>query len=175
MRRKFTSIAAIAAVTALVIAIAGCGGSSSSDTTASAQMGGGGGNTTGGGTNVAVSSKSAGSTIALKKTALGTFLVDPQGRTLYLFEADKTNMSNCSGACLSIWPPFTSSTKPQAASGVDAAKIGTIANNQVTYNGHPLYTYVGDQKPGDTSGEGLDQFGAKWYVLAASGDKIDND
>jgi predicted lipoprotein with Yx(FWY)xxD motif len=169
MTRKFTSLAAIAAVTAVVVAIAGCGGSSGSDTTASAQMGGGGG------TNVVVSSKSTGSTIALRKTDLGTFLVDPQGRTLYLFEADKTNMSNCSGACLSIWPPFTSSTKPQAASGVDAAKIGTIANNQVTYNGHPLYTYVGDQKPGDTSGEGLDQFGAKWYVLAASGDKIDND
>jgi predicted lipoprotein with Yx(FWY)xxD motif len=169
MTRKFTSLAAIAAVTAVVVAIAGCGGSSGSDTTASAQMGGGGG------TNVAVSSKSTGSTIALRKTDLGTFLVDPQGRTLYLFEADKTNMSNCSGACLSIWPPFTSSTKPKAGSGVDASKIGTIANNQVTYNGHPLYTYVGDQKPGDTSGEGLDQFGAKWYVLAASGDKIDND
>ena len=81
-------------------------------------------------------------------------------------------MSNCSGACQSAWPPLTSGGKPTAGSGVNAAMIGTIAQGQVTYNGHPLYTYAGDQKPGDTNGQNLDQFGAEWYVLSPAGDKI---
>ena len=171
MRRRL--LIPIAAIVAVAAVISGCGGSSSSSTTSSPQASG-----SAGGSTTAASASGAGATgsaVDLKKTDLGTFLVDSQGRTLYLFEADKPNMSNCSGACLSIWPAFTSNAKPTAGSGVDAAKLGTIANQQVTYNGHPLYYYAGDQKPGDTMGEGLNQFGAKWYVLAASGDKIDND
>jgi predicted lipoprotein with Yx(FWY)xxD motif len=118
------------------------------------------------------------SAVELRSTPLGRILVDAKGRTLYLFEADKANMSNCSGACLSIWPALTSQWKPKAAGGALAAKVGTIAatggRQQVTYAGHPLYYYAGDQKPGDTAGQGLNQFGAAWYVLAASGNKIDN-
>ena len=71
-----------------------------------------------------------------------------------------------------------SAAKPNATGGALAAKIGTIpasgGNGVVTYNGHPLYYYVGDQKPGDTKGQGLNQFGAGWYVLAPTGNKIDN-
>jgi predicted lipoprotein with Yx(FWY)xxD motif len=118
------------------------------------------------------------SAIEVRSTRLGKILVDAKGRTLYLFEADRRNMSNCSGACLSIWPPLTSGTKPQAGAGARAAKIATITANgrkrQVTYNGHPLYFYAGDQKPGDTTGQGLNQFGAEWYVLAPTGNKVDN-
>ena len=118
------------------------------------------------------------SAIRVRTTSLGKVLVDAKGRTLYLFEADKPNKSNCSGACLSIWPPLTSAAKPNATGGALAAKIGTISasggKRLVTYSGHPLYYYVGDQKPGDTKGQGLNQFGAKWYVLAPSGNKIDN-
>jgi predicted lipoprotein with Yx(FWY)xxD motif len=114
----------------------------------------------------------------LRSTSLGKVLVDDQGRTLYLFEADKGDMSNCSSACLSIWPALSSTGKPQAHGGVLAAKIGTVAGSagkqQVTYNGHPLYYYAGDQKPGDINGQGLNQFGAAWYVLGANGNKIDN-
>jgi predicted lipoprotein with Yx(FWY)xxD motif len=106
-------------------------------------------------------------------------LVDAHGRTLYLFEADKTNVSNCSSACLSLWPPLDASAKPQAKNGVLASKIGLIrgagGKNQVAYNGHPLYYYAPDQSPGDTQGQGLNQFGAKWYVLATTGNKIDHD
>jgi predicted lipoprotein with Yx(FWY)xxD motif len=106
-------------------------------------------------------------------------LVDAHGRTLYLFEADKPNMSNCSSACLSIWPPLDASAKPQAKDGAVASKIGLIpgagGKSQVTYAGHPLYYYAPDQKPGDTQGQGLNQFGAKWYVLATTGNKIDRD
>jgi predicted lipoprotein with Yx(FWY)xxD motif len=120
----------------------------------------------------------AGAALDLRRTSLGNVLVDAHGRSLYLFEADKRDMSNCSGACLSIWPALTSSGKPQAHGGVLASKIGTIAaaggKRQVTYNSHPLYYYAGDQKAGDTTGQGLNQFGAEWYVLGANGDKIDN-
>jgi predicted lipoprotein with Yx(FWY)xxD motif len=120
----------------------------------------------------------ADSAVRVRTTSLGKVLVDAKGRTLYLFEADKPNKSNCSGACLTIWPPLTSAAKPNATGGALAAKIGTISasggKRLVTYNGHPLYYYVGDQKPGDTKGQGLNQFGAKWYVLAPSGNKIDN-
>jgi predicted lipoprotein with Yx(FWY)xxD motif len=118
------------------------------------------------------------SAIELRSTPLGKILVDAKGRTLYLFEADKPNMSNCSGACLSLWPALTSHGQPKADGGGLAAKIGTISatggKRQVTYNGHPLYYYAGDQNPGDTTGQGLKQFGAEWYVLAATGNKIDN-
>jgi predicted lipoprotein with Yx(FWY)xxD motif len=114
----------------------------------------------------------------LRRSSLGKVLVDEKGRTLYLFEADKGDMSNCSSACLSIWPALSSAGKPQAHGGVLAAKIGTIAGSagkqQVTYNGHPLYYYAGDQKPGEINGQGLNQFGAAWYVLGADGNKIDN-
>lgn len=115
--------------------------------------------------------------VNVRSTPLGRILVDARGRSLYLFEADKRNQSNCSGACLSAWPALTSGSKPPGRSGTVAAKLGTIAAaggaRQVTYNGHPLYHYAGDQKAGDTTGQGLDQFGAEWYVLSPAGDKID--
>jgi len=125
-----------------------------------------------------VTPQAAGASIGLHKAALGRYLVDARGRALYLFEADQPNKSNCTGACLSIWPAFTVTTKPKAARGVSATKIATIraagGKRQVTYAGHPLYRYVADHKPGDTTGQGLDQFGAEWYVLAAGGGKIDH-
>jgi predicted lipoprotein with Yx(FWY)xxD motif len=118
-------------------------------------------------------------TVMTRQTSLGRILVDGKGRTLYLFEADKPNMSTCSGACASIWPLDTTGGKPAAATGASAARLGTIAGpggkREITYNGWPLYYYAGDRKPGDTAGQGLDQFGAKWYVVAPSGHKIDND
>jgi predicted lipoprotein with Yx(FWY)xxD motif len=104
-------------------------------------------------------------------------LVDGKGRTLYLFEKDKGSASSCTGACASIWPPLTAADSV-AGPGVSAAKLGAIkradGKTEVTYAGHPLYTYAGDAKAGDTRGQGLDQFGAEWYVLAPSGHKIDN-
>src|SRR3954447_9054231 len=87
------------------------------------------------------SKAAASSTISTRSTPLGKVLVDAQGRTLYLFEADKPDVSNCSGACQSLWPPLTSNAEPQARGGVVAARIGTTmagAKHQVTYNGHPL-------------------------------------
>jgi predicted lipoprotein with Yx(FWY)xxD motif len=178
--KRFIPIFVIVAIAALVIAITS-GGSSKAHKAAQtgAQTGAQAGSGPYGGRQAAgPPAASVGSAIALRDTKLGKILVDAKGRSLYLFEADKPNMSNCSGACQSLWPPLTSNAKPQAKGGVLAAKIGTTtggAKQQVTYNGHPLYYYAGDQKPGDTTGQGLNQFGAAWYVLAATGNKIDND
>jgi predicted lipoprotein with Yx(FWY)xxD motif len=166
--KRLIPLFVLAGIVALVVALSSGG---SKNQSANAHAGG----AYGGKSNAAAP---AGAAIDVRATALGRTLVDARGRTLYLFEADKPNVSNCSGACLSIWPPLTSGAKPQAKGGVLAAKIGTISSTggkqQVTYGGHPLYYYVGDQKPGDTKGQGLNQFGAEWYVLAPTGNKIDH-
>lgn len=108
---------------------------------------------------------------------LGTILVDANGRTLYLFEADKSTQSTCNGACAAAWPPLLTSGGPTAGGSAKPGLLGTTKRSdgktQVTYNGHPLYGYAGDSKPGDTNGEGLNQFGAGWYVLNVSGEKVD--
>jgi predicted lipoprotein with Yx(FWY)xxD motif len=128
----------------------------------------------------AYGSGSSAAKVGTRHTSLGTVLVDARGRTLYLFEKDKTKKSTCSGACAANWPPLTTSGTPKASGGVNAHKLGTTKRSdgktQVTYNGHPLYTFVIDNnKPGSTKGEGVNAFGAKWYVVGTNGKKIDND
>jgi predicted lipoprotein with Yx(FWY)xxD motif len=106
-------------------------------------------------------------------------LADAKGRTLYLFEKDKGPMSSCYGACAAVWPPLTSHGKAMGGTGIAAAKLGASRRTDgtaiVTYGGHPLYTYAGDTRRGDVKGQGLDQFGAEWYVVAPNGHKIDED
>ena len=106
-------------------------------------------------------------------------LVDGKGRALYLWEADTNGMSTCSGACAAAWPPVTVSGAAQAGSGVTQSLLGTVkradGTEQVTYNGHPLYYFVGDTGPGMAKGQGSNDFGAGWYVLNAKGSKIDDD
>jgi predicted lipoprotein with Yx(FWY)xxD motif len=118
-------------------------------------------------------------TVKTRHGKLGTFLVAGNGRTLYLFEKDKTSKSTCSGQCAQFWPPLLTSGKAKAGGKAKASLFGTTRRSdgklQVTYKGHPLYTFSQDAKPGDTMGEGFNAFGAKWYVLAPSGKKIDND
>jgi predicted lipoprotein with Yx(FWY)xxD motif len=118
-------------------------------------------------------------TVKTRHGKLGTFLVGGNGRTLYLFEKDKTSKSTCSGQCAQFWPPLLTSGKPKAAGGAKASLFGTTRRSdgklQATYKGHPLYYFSQDAKPGDTMGEGFNAFGAKWYVLAPSGKKIDRD
>src|SRR5437763_6715824 len=118
----------------------------------------------------------AASAISIKQTSLGPTLVDANGRTLYLFEADRPNVSTLSAAGQAVWPPFTATTTPRALSGAVAGRIATVTQAggaaQVTYKGHPLYYYVGDHSPGQTSGQGLNQFGALWYVLGPGGNAV---
>jgi predicted lipoprotein with Yx(FWY)xxD motif len=119
----------------------------------------------------------AGALVSVRKTALGSILVNARGRTLYLFEKDRNGLSMCSSACTAYWPPLTSRAAPRAGSGVHKTllTLGKAHNGvrQVLYAGHPLYTFVGDKRAGQTSGEGLTNFGGGWYAIAASGQKID--
>ena len=109
----------------------------------------------------------------------GKVLVGSNGRTLYLFEADKNGTSTCSGACAAGWPPDTVKGTPQAGSGVKQSLLSTIkrpdGTKQITYNGHPLYYFAGDTSAGDANGQGSKAFGADWYVVNASGGKVDTD
>jgi predicted lipoprotein with Yx(FWY)xxD motif len=106
-------------------------------------------------------------------------LVDGKGRALYLWEADTNGTSTCTGACAAAWPPVTVSGTAQAGSGVTQSLLGTVkradGTEQVTYNHHPLYYFVGDTGPGMAKGQDSKAFGADWYVLNAKGSKIDDD
>src|SRR5205823_697777 len=84
--------------------------------------------------------------------------------------------SACTGACAAAWPPLRVTGQPTVASGVTGSLVGTTSrsdgNPQVTYNGHPLYLYVGDQKAGDTNGQGVSAFGGAWFTLSPTGDQV---
>jgi len=120
---------------------------------------------------------SKGALVALRSTALGNVLVNAHGHTLYLFEKDMHGKSACYGACATSWPPLISPAKPRPARGVRASLLGVTKRSdgkrQVTYAGHPLYTFIADKKAGQTSGEGLMSFGAAWDSLAASGRAVE--
>jgi predicted lipoprotein with Yx(FWY)xxD motif len=111
--------------------------------------------------------------VKTRTTKYGQILVDTQGRTLYLFEKDNGMSSTCSGSCASYWPPVPVAGRPQASGGAMASSIAVLTRSggqkQLTYAGNPLYYFVGDHKAGQTTGQGIDQFGAKWYVLDPTG------
>ena len=114
--------------------------------------------------------------ITTKQGKLGTILAyGPKRLTVYLFEADNGGASSCSGECASVWPAV--SGHPQASGQAVASHLGTVTRadgtTQVTYNGHPLYLYSRDKDDGDAYGQGLKSFGASWYVVAPSGNKVD--
>jgi predicted lipoprotein with Yx(FWY)xxD motif len=117
--------------------------------------------------------------VSTAKTNLGKVIVNGSGRTLYLFEKDKRGKSACSGACATYWPPLITHGKPMAAAGAKQALLGTIkrsnGSRQVTYAGHPVYTYLLDTKRGQTRGEGSKLFGAGWDALTPGGKKIESD
>jgi predicted lipoprotein with Yx(FWY)xxD motif len=148
------------ATAAVAVVAAACGGYAAPNTSTGAGAAG-----------------TAAATVAVENSKLGRILVDGSGRTLYLFEADRGADSTCSSACAQAWPPLTTNGAPQAGSGTAAPELGTTVRQdhtmQVTYHGHPLYYYVGDGRSGDLTGQALNQFGAKWYVLAPGGSKVD--
>jgi predicted lipoprotein with Yx(FWY)xxD motif len=115
-------------------------------------------------------------TLEVASSSLGQILVDSQGHTLYLFQKDSGPTSTCTGACAVAWPPLRATNQPTAGTGVNASLIGTTPRSdggpQVTYNGHPLYLFIQDQNPGDTKGQGVNAFGAKWFALSAAGNQV---
>jgi len=164
MTRLF-SLAALAVISALVLAA--CGGSSSGGSSPSS--------TTSKSADPAATSSAATVTSA-KSGSLGTFLVDGKGRALYLWDADKGAMSTCNGACATEWPPLTTNATPKAGAGVKASLLGTSKRSdgtlEVTYAGHPLYYFEGDTSAGQTTGQGSGSFGAPWWVVSPAGNAL---
>jgi predicted lipoprotein with Yx(FWY)xxD motif len=165
LRRPLVALAALAVAGVLA---AGCGGNGSGSGGGGIYGGGGPAPTGGGPTGVA--------TVTAASTKLGMILVDGSGRTLYLFEKDQPDQSACAGACAAAWPVDNSSGTPKAGSGVKASLLATITRSdnttQVTYNHHPLYYYSGDSGAGQQNGQGLNAFGAAWFVVAPAGGKV---
>jgi predicted lipoprotein with Yx(FWY)xxD motif len=114
--------------------------------------------------------------VAAASSPLGRVLVDGRGHTLYLFAKDKHGKSSCVGQCPAFWPPLVTSGKPRAAAGAKASLLGTTRRAdgrlQVTYNHHPLYTFVKDTSKGQTNGEGVNAFGAEWDALSPAGAQV---
>jgi predicted lipoprotein with Yx(FWY)xxD motif len=118
----------------------------------------------------------SGAKVKIANSRLGRILVDSKGITLYDFVKDKGTTSACYGACAALWPPLLTNGKPVAGPGVKASLLGTTkrkdGNLEVTYGGHPLYYFVTDRKPGQTTGQGVNQFGGPWWVLSPAGKEI---
>jgi predicted lipoprotein with Yx(FWY)xxD motif len=116
--------------------------------------------------------------IGVRKTSIGTILVSSSGRTLYEFTRDRRRSNSCVKIkeCSEIWPSLTTSGKPTAGPGVKASLLSTITlrsgAKQVTYAGHPLYVYVGDSRPGETSYVGEKEFGGFWYAINTAGHTV---
>ena len=120
--------------------------------------------------------KGKSATVRVAKTDLGNVLVNSKGRTLYLFQADQGTTSACSGACAAAWPPVRTSGTPKAGKGTQASLLTTSPRSdgkpQVVYNGHPLYTFQKDTKAGDTTGQGVNAFGAQWFAVNGTGNEV---
>jgi predicted lipoprotein with Yx(FWY)xxD motif len=199
MRRTYLAIGALALVGVLVIA--GCGSSSSSTSGGGAEEsgsetasegggaygGGGGGESEGSSAKeesgaepaAAAGEGAGGGAVMVIKVGnagkVGKVLVDSKGLTVYDFHKDKGTTSSCYGGCEKGWPPVLTSGKAKATGGAQASMLGTTKRKdgslQVTYNGHPLYTFVEDKKPGEANGNDVSAFGAQWYSLEASGEE----
>jgi predicted lipoprotein with Yx(FWY)xxD motif len=129
------------------------------------------------GVAVAASSPSSPAKVSVRSTSLGKVLVNGKGVTLYLFKKDKNGKSACSGTCAQAWPPLLTKGKPTGSGGAAASKLGTTrradGTTQVTYAGHPLYTFIMDKnKAGSTKGEGIVAFGAEWDAVGTNGKAI---
>jgi predicted lipoprotein with Yx(FWY)xxD motif len=194
VKRSYLAIGALALIAAMLIA--GCGGSSSSseptteaseptaaETEAPAE-GGRYGKEVGGkeeaGGKPAAEAEPAGEATPVslgEASGVGKVLVDSEGMTLYYFQKDQkgSGKSKCEGACAEAWPPLTTEGEPEAMKGVKTAMLATIeredGSTQVTYAGWPLYTFVGDTKPGEDNGTDSKAFGASWYPLHSNGQK----
>ena len=160
----------ILTIAALALGLAACANNSSSSA-------GGGGLYGGSATPSAPMAATGAAAIQTAKVpGVGTVLTNSDGVTLYLFEADTGTKSTCSGDCAANWPPVTTTGNATATMGATSSMLGTTTRDdgstQVTYNGHPLYTFVGDTGAGTDTGQGVDAFGGLWYVVNTSGDAV---
>ena len=112
--------------------------------------------------------------ISARKTSLGTLLVAGNGHTLYAFSRDSMNTDACASlnGCLQLWPMMAAHGKLTAGSGIKQSLLGTIlvrGQRQATYAGHPLYTYIGDAAPAETSYVGVSEAGGTWPAVSPGG------
>ena len=156
--RPIAVLASAAGLALAPVAIAACGGGGATASTTPAKT----------------TSKSP-TSVGTAKTALGTILVDSQGRALYLFTHDSGIASMCSDPCAAAWPPLVATSAPTVTSGANAALLGSSkradGTTQVTYNGHPLYRFVKDRNAGETNGQGVTAFGGSWFAVTVAGNQ----
>ena len=170
MRNRWWAAPIVAGAAAL---LAACGSSGSPSTSTSTPANNGA--TSSAPTTQQGNSSSASTTIMTHSTSKGTVLTNAQGKTLYWFAIDTATKSNCNGSCMQFWPPVTGPAA--AASGTTLMHgFGTITRSdgstQATYNGHPLYTYVGDTAAGQINGNGKNLSGGLWWAMTPSGAKL---
>jgi predicted lipoprotein with Yx(FWY)xxD motif len=117
-------------------------------------------------------------TVKVSNSSIGKILVGGNGHTLYMFTKDGRNKDRCVKiqGCTGTWPPVLTKGKPIARAGAKSSLLGTIklpnGNRQVTYAGHPLYTYSADVFPHQTDYIGTPQFGGTWFAVNANGGKV---
>ena len=157
LARVPVSIKLAAPLAVALLAAAACGSSGSSS-------------------GAAAGSAGSSTVITTKTSSGGSFLTNGAGRSIYLFMADSSGKSTCDSACAAAWPPVIATGQPTASGGAQASDLSTLTRTdgtkQVTYNGHPLYYFQGDTGPGMDKGQGLDNFGAKWWLVTPSGSSI---
>ena len=160
MRHLSTSatLAGIAGAGLLLLSACGSSGGSSSASTTSGQS--------------PTASSSSSGTVSVGTSPYGKVLVDPAGKTLYAFAIDSHNHSACTGSCLTYWPPVPGADAPHGGAAMGATfgtTKGTDGSSQLTVNGYPVYTYVGDSSPGQANGQGTNLSGGLWWVVAPNG------
>jgi predicted lipoprotein with Yx(FWY)xxD motif len=152
---------------ASLVLLAACGGGSSTY--------GGGSSGSSGSSGASQVAQPPGS-IAVATTPAGKVLVDPRGRTLYVFAPDSRGHSTCTGSCATYWPPVPGADAKRGATAAVTATLGSIkradGSSQLTANGYPVYTYVGDHAKGQANGQGTNLSGGLWWVVSPSGVRV---
>jgi predicted lipoprotein with Yx(FWY)xxD motif len=164
-RTRTRTVAALAASGAAALLLSACG------------TGGGYGGS--GGASGGTTGKAAVGKVTVGSTSAGHVLVDANGRTLYAFAPDSRGHSTCTGSCLQYWPAVPGKDAKAGATGNVSAHLGTIkrsdGTSQLTVNGFPMYTYVGDSSAGQAKGQGLDTSGGLWWVVSPTGAWVKGD
>ena len=163
---RSTALTALGGASLLLLAACGGGGSTY----------GGGGSGYGGSSSSPSQAAHTIGKITVAKTPAGTVLVDPRGRTLYVFAPDSRGHSTCTGSCATYWPPTPGADAKSGATAAVTATLGSIkradGSSQLTANGYPVYTYVGDHARGQANGQGSNLSGGRWWVVSPSGARV---
>ena len=170
----------IGLISAGAVAVAACGSSASTGSSGSAASGTSSASSPSAASNAGASTSSV--TISAKSVSgLGNVLVNQKGQTLYMLTSEKGSKITCmaSSGCLHVWPETdlpSGTTAAKAGSGVQSSLLGTVkgaeGKMEVTYNGWPLYTFIGDSSAGQAKGQALTNFGGTWYVLNTAGNPV---